>query len=1101
MPIRSSISNSPPFAEFLKDTKAQILAAQRHQNYFWGRLLENKTLNRAPLFSTVFNMDRAGNFDSFAALETEFLPLPCRNPQGTSRFDIAVNAVEIEGRLLIEFDYDSDLFDAETMNRWLGHFETLLRGIAANPLQPISILPLLTEAEQHQILIEWNDTAREYPRDSSLAALFELQAKETPDATALTFGEQILTYAELNRRANQMAHTLKNRNLAPDTPIGICVERSPEMIIGLLAILKAGGAYLPLDANYPAERLQFIINETATPLVLVTPQTQSAIPVHVLLLNLRDESQFSANESNPVSEANGESLAYILYTSGSTGQPKGVLIPQRGVVRLVKNTNYVQLTADEIIMQFAPLSFDASTFEIWGALLNGGTLALCPTANPTLSELGAFIQSAKITTLWLTAALFAQIIEAQIENLRGVRQLLAGGDVLPVSAVQRALELLPNCNLINGYGPTENTTFSCCHSLRAGFDASRPAPIGRPIANSQAYILDANFQPVPIGVPGELYLTGDGLANGYLNRPEMTAERFLNFSPFPAKRIREGGRGVRLYSTGDRARFRPDGVIEFLGRRDNQIKLRGYRIELGEIEAALRQYPAIADAALIVQDESGDKRIIAYVAPKNGHSVEPNELRDFLRKKLPEYLIPAQFVVLEFLPLNANGKIDRRALPAPSPAIPAQMERSAAPDSDVTFTAPLIELLRIWERLLGTHPVHPDDNFFDLGGNSLTALRLFAEIKKTFQKDLPLSTLLEAPTAARLAAVLQQETDSMPSRSLVPIQTKGGRPPFFCVHGGGGHVLFYYDMARRLGDDQPFYGLQAQGMDGASPRHTRLEDMAAHYIQEMKTVQPLGPYYLGGVSLGGVIAYEMAQQLRTNGETVALLAMFEGLHPDFPQTRPGIPEWARLAGNLYRTIEHHAGSVWMLERGKKWPYLREKAIKAREEIGEALVEQSKKLMGRVYAGTGKTVPPALEEAQSHCYLAWMNYKPAPYPGAITLFRAKNQPLGIVPDPTLGWKDLPAGGVEIHDVPGYHAAIVSEPRVRYLVAKLRPLLEAAQLDGKRREQGTRNREQDNAGGAEAIQNPKSKIQNRFCLAGVSRRFAGRNSGLCRIAFCR
>ena len=1047
LPIRSALSGSPTFAEFLKQTKTQILAAQRHQNYFWGRLLESDALpaktKRAPLFSTVFNMDRAGSFDSFTGLATEFLPAPCRNPQGTSRFDIAVNAVEIEGRLLIEFDYDSDLFNAETINRWLSHFETLLHGIAANPQQLITELPLLTEAEQHQILVEWNDTASDYPRDSSIASLFEAQANQTPDAIALTFGEQTLTYAELNRRANRIGHTLKNQNFAPGSPVGICVERSPEMIIGLLAILKAGCAYLPLEANYPAERLQYILEETEAPLVLVSPQTQAAIPARVPRLDLRDETQFSSDETNPVCESNGESLAYILYTSGSTGKPKGVLIPQRGVVRLVKNTNYVQLTPNETVMQFAPLSFDASTFEIWGALLNGGTLALCPVANPSLSELGAFIQSEKITTLWLTAALFAQLIEAQIENLRGVRQLLAGGDVLPVSAVKRALETLPNCELINGYGPTENTTFSCCHALRPDFNLSRPAPIGRPIANSQAYILDKNLQPVPIGVPGELYLAGDGLAQGYLNNPTITAERFLNFSPFPAKRIREGGQGVR-YATGDLARFWPDGVIEFLGRRDQQIKLRGYRIELGEIEAALHLCPAVADAALTVQGESGDRRLLAYVALKNGQTIEINELRDFLRKKLPDYMIPAQFLILDELPLNANGKIDRRALPALSTAVPVKMERSAEQNADAPLPAPLIQLLTIWERLIGAHPIHPDDNFFDLGGNSLTALRLFAEIKKNFQKDLPLSTLLEAPTAARLAAVLQQETDaSMPSRSLVPIQTKGAKPPFFCIHGGGGHVLFYYDMARRLGDDQPFYGLQAQGMDGKSPRHLCLEDMASHYIGEMKTVQPIGPYYLGGVSLGGVIAYEMAQQLQANGEKVSLLALFEGLHPDFPQTRPGVPDWARLLCNLYRTIEHHAGSVWMLERGKKWPYLREKAMKAREEIGEALVVQSKKIRGRVYAGTGKTVPPALEEVQSHSYIAWMNYKPTPYPGAITLFRATNQPLGIVPDPTLGWKDLPAGGVEIHDVPGYHAAIVSEPRVRFLVAKLRPLLEKAQ----------------------------------------------------------
>ena len=1043
LPIRSRIAADLTFADYLKQTKQQTLAATRHQHYFWGRLLENRE-SRTPLFSTVFNMDRAGNFDSFAGLETEFLPAPCRNPQGTSRFDIAVNAVEIEGRLLIEFDYDSDLFDAATIERWLGHFETLLRGIAANPQEKIAELPLLTEAEQRQILTEWNDTKTDYPRDCSLAALFEAQTAETPDAIALTFGEQTLTYAELNRRANKVANTLRNRNFAPGTPIGICIERSPEMIIGLLAILKAGGAYLPLDPNYPAERLRYVLKETETPLILVSPQTRAAIPAEIPTLDLSDDSQFiSANESNPTCAANGDSLAYILYTSGSTGQPKGVLIPQRGVVRLVKNTNYVRLSPDETLLQFAPLSFDASTFEIWGALLNGGTLALCSLANPSLSELGAFIQSAKITMLWLTAALFAQMIETQSENLRGVRQLLAGGDVLPVPAVRLMLEALPNCELINGYGPTENTTFSCCHSIRADFDPSRPVPIGRPVANSQAYILDQKLNPSPIGIPGELYLSGDGLALGYLNRPELTAEKFISAPAFllSDRHPTPDTRHPHLYRTGDLARYRPDGAIEFLGRRDHQVKIRGYRIELGEIEAVLRQHPAVADAVLCVQDETGDKRLLAYVAPKNGLTMETSELREFLRAKLPDYMIPAQFALLDALPLNENGKVDRRALPAPptNPAVRPEMQ-SHAPQ-----TALQIQLIHLWERLIGVHPIHPDDNFFDLGGNSLTALRLFAEIKKTFQKDLPMATLLQAPTIAALAAVLRQKDDSMPSRSLVAIQTKGSKPPFFCVHGGGGHVLFYYDMARRLGDDQPFYGLQAQGMDGKSPRHTRLEDMAAHYIKEMQTAQPDGPYYLGGVSLGGVIAYEMAQQLQAQGERVALLAMFEGLHPDFPQMRSGVPGWARRLFNLYRTVEHHAGSVWMLERGKKWPYLREKAIKAREETWEAVVRDSKKIMGRVYAGTGKTVPPALEEVQSHSYLAWMNYKPAPYSGPITLFRATNQPLGIVPDPTLGWKPFAAGGVEIHDVPGYHAAIVSEPRVRFLVAKLRPLLEKAQAD--------------------------------------------------------
>lgn len=583
--------------------------------------------------------------------------------------------------------------------------------------------------------------------ETSIHQLFEAQVEQTPDAVAVVFAGKQLTYRELNSRANQLAHYLQSLGVEPEVLVGICVERSLEMVIGLLGILKAGGAYVPLDPGYPKERLTFMLEDSLTPVLLTTQQLVESLPEHaarVVCLDQDWEIITQHSEENPLNRVAPDNLAYVMYTSGSTGRPKGVCVVHRGVVRLVNGTNYASFSADEVFLQLSPISFDASTFEIWGSLLNGAQLVVMPPQTPSLQELGQALQQYQVTTLWLTAGLFHLMVDERLEDLKGLRQLLAGGDVLSVPHVKRVLQELPDCQLINGYGPTENTTFSCCYSITDSDQLRDSVPIGFPISHTYCLLLDTNLDPTPIGVPGELYIGGAGLARGYLNQPELTTEKFI-LSPF------SNHLGERLYKTGDLARYLPDGRIEFLGRIDQQVKIRGFRIELGEIEAVLSQHPGVRDAVVIArEDQPSKKRLVAYVVP-NENAPSLSELRQFLKENLPDYMVPSAFVVLETLPLNPNGKVDRRALPAP--------DRSR-PELETPFVAPRTsleeELAEIWAWAMGVEQVGIYDNFFELGGDSLLAAQLIIRLQEAFEIELPARYLFESPTVAQLAQTLEK---------------------------------------------------------------------------------------------------------------------------------------------------------------------------------------------------------------------------------------------------------------------------------------------------------------------------------------------------------
>ncbi len=616
----------------------------------------------------------------------------------------------------------------------------------------------------------WNETATNYPCGKSVAELFEEVVAAYPENIAVTFSGQQLTYRELNQRANHLAHRLRRMGVGPETMVGCCFERSMELIVALVGVLKAGGAYVPFDCSYPPERLSFLLEDTRTPVMLTQKSLVStALAGRKLPCICLDEPGPAAPDTdklNPTPAGVPASLAYVMYTSGSTGVPKGVMVENRAIVRLVRNTNFCKFGASEVFLQFAPISFDASTLEVWGPLLNGGRLVVMSPGAASLEELGRVIREQGITTLWLTAGLFNLMVEQRLEDLRTVRQLLAGGEVLSPRHVRMVLDNLPDCCLINGYGPTENTTFTCCYTMRSGDHVPEPVPIGRPISNTRVYILDEHMRPVMPREAGELYAAGDGVARGYLNNPLATTERFLP-DPFAT------AGSARMYRTGDMARWRDDGVVEFLGRADDQVKILGHRIEPGEVEAVLGTHPGVKQVCVVTRsDESGGKRLIAYFVPADNSGVQPCVLREFLLAKLPPYMIPASIVRVDSMPLSPNGKVDRAAMPIP--VFTTQSEPSAGPPpTEIERT-----IADLWKQVLQIDRVGVDDNFFDAGGDSLLLVAVHSKLQKVLQTEIPVTDLFEFATIRTLARHLSEKRPAPAPFTDVERQARKQREAF-----------------------------------------------------------------------------------------------------------------------------------------------------------------------------------------------------------------------------------------------------------------------------------------------------------------------------------
>jgi amino acid adenylation domain-containing protein len=744
--LRLDLSGDPSFRTGLERARQTTLAALDHDELPFEELVKalqpERTLGRNPLFQTMLTIEQAAP------------PLPAGwaldepiAPADGAAVDVRLALQDRGDKLGGYIEYDPGLWEAPTIERMARTFQTLLEGITADPDRPLSAVPLLDEAERRQILVEWNATERVYPNDRCVHQLFEDQVDRRPDAIALIAEAGTLTYRELNQRANQLGSFLRKLGVGPDVLVGLCIERSIEMVVGVLGILKAGGAYVPLDPTYPQERLAFMLEDSQVSLVLTSQSCLAALPSpqqRTAFCLDRDWSQLLLEPGeNLAGGAAARNLAYVMYTSGSTGQPKGVEIQHFNIVRLVCGVEYADLDAPTTL-HVSPISFDAATFEIWGALLNGGRCVLYPERIPTPQGIGEAIERHHVSTVFLTTALFNAVIDEAPEALKGARQVMTGGEALSVAHIHRALQQLPTTQLINAYGPTESTTYTTCYVIPRSFDVTRRSvPIGRPIANTQVYVLDAQLQPVPIGVPGELYIGGDGLARGYLRRPDLTAERFIRhpFSRDP---------DARLYKTGDLVRWLESGNLEYLGRLDDQVKIRGFRIEPGEIETVLSQHPAVREAVVLaVPFFTNEKRLVAYLTPKQeGEWLASDELRGFLRERLPEYMVPSALVWLACLPKTPIGKIDRRNLPPPVWDEPAS-QPSIAPRTPTEQW-----LASIWSAVLGREQLSIFDNFFELGGSSLLATRLIARLSHTLNSTLKVSWIFRYPTIASLAVAL-----------------------------------------------------------------------------------------------------------------------------------------------------------------------------------------------------------------------------------------------------------------------------------------------------------------------------------------------------------
>ena len=927
---------------------------------------------------------------------------------------------KIEGAI----EYSTDLYDAETVRRMVEHYRSLLDTMVKDPDQLVSTAPMLTEAERRRILVEWNDTRREYPQ-ACVHQLFEEQAALRPDAVAVIYQDQQLTYGELNRQANRLAHRLRDLGVRPEVLVGLCMERSLEMIVGLLGILKAGGAYVPLDPGYPRERLAFMAQDTGIRVVLSESRLAGFVPSEreeVVCLDTWKDTDRDEHEENLVCDSTSDNLAYVIYTSGSTGEPKGVEITHRGIVRLLFGVDYASFDAEQVWLHLAPISFDASTLEIWGALLHGARCVLFPERIPNAPQLREVIRKQCVNAMWLTASLFNAILDEAPDVLLPIDQLLVGGEALSIAHVRRARKVLPATRLINGYGPTEGTTFTCCYSIPKEIGESISSiPIGRPIGNTRVYILDHRLEPVPVGVAGELYIGGDGLARGYLNRPELTAEKFIAH-PFSSEP------GARIYRTGDLARYRPDGNIEFLGRMDHQVKIRGFRIELEEIEIALQQHADVSQCvAAAPEDAAGEKRLVAYVVPANPDRAPAiSGLRDFLKQKLPDYMVPAAFVMLPNLPLTPNGKIDRKALPEPGRSQDGLERQLVEPRTPMEM-----QLAQIWKRILNVTGVSVHDNFFELGGHSLLAVRLISEIHNSLHRSLPLLVFFKNPTFEAMAKVLHASDYARAEPQLITLQPSGSPGTLFFLDAGIGLC----QLAELLNDGPASFGtiipLTPAALRPASHRKASelpsLEELAAAHVALIRTHLPLGPCVLAGHSLGGLIAFEVAHQLQREGRQVELILLLDS--------------WAK-APQWWKKLK-------LLTPSGAWNSLNFRTRHLAERSRARLKYEAARLTSTF--NLHKSPNPEVENFdQLSCDVrwkrgnwqkvyrhVWRNYRPCQLDCRAVLFRSQRGGLTRLHaiDDKLGWGGLFARGLEIVDSPGDHMSLLAAPHLHTLAQQI------------------------------------------------------------------
>ena len=1039
LPIRTQLQKEASFQENLASVKKNVLDAFDHHQCTTGTILQHiavpRSAGRPPLVEVIFNVDRDPGEAEFHG--TEFA---ChRNPKRALHYDLFFNIVEGSAGLYMECDYNTDLFDAATIERWLKHYQTLLESIVSSTADPIGKMPILTETERAELTLGWNKTGVEYSKGRTLQEWFECQVEKTPNATALTFEGKHLSYGELNCRSNQLAHYLKGLGIGPDVLVGLYIDRSPEMITGIIAVMKAGGAYLPIDPAYPTDRVSFMLQDANSPVLLTQAKFMPKLPEHkakVVCLDT-DIALFDREpHSNPPCNSTPDDLAYVIYTSGSTGKPKGVLVTQYNVVRLMQATeHWFHFNARDVWTFFHSHAFDFSVWELWGGLLYGGRVVVVPyMTSRSPEDFYDLLVNEQVTVLNQTPSAFKQLIqtEAMLDSSKhlALRYVIFGGEALEMQSLKPWFDRHGDQRpfLVNMYGITETTVHVTYRSLTSA-DMKSGSVIGVPIPDLQVYLLDSYQQPVPIGAIGEIYVGGAGVARGYLNRDELTRNRFLpdTFRNRP---------GALLYRSGDLARYKANRDIEYLGRIDDQVKIRGFRIELGEIESVLGRHAAVRLCVVIAREDiPGDKILVAYFEQKSGTVLDISDLRAHMKKALPDYMIPSAFVRMEKMPLTPNGKIDRKALPSADDRHILSKGEYVAPRDPFEQA-----LAQLWSKILKVRRVGLHDNFFELGGHSILAVRIIVEIEKLYKKRLPLAILLQAPTINELAEVLRKDHSQPSWSSLVPIRPGGSKPPLFLMHSHGGNVLEYFPLANHLDADQPIYALQARGLDGLILKGQSLEEMADIYLKELRSFQPEGPYYLGGFCFGGLLAFEAAQQLKAAGEHVALVVMIQTIHPasaDFSPDATLIHRWwyrATKRVDLERENLSYRGTDYIFERGRRlWDIARARtAISIGRSMGNSHIQGKPKSMAYILESLG------IEHDK-----AYGKYCPRPYSGDVLIFRACKQLRGLKADWHMGWKEIVHGNLNVFEVPGHQQNLMIEPNVLLLAKELTTCLEAAQ----------------------------------------------------------
>ena len=1024
--LRADLREGPSFAGLLGRVRSAALDAFAHQDVPFERLVEElvpeRDPARPPLFQVLFALQNVPVGElAVPGLSLAQLPLA----GGAAKLDLTLTLGEDSGGFSGTLEHNTDLFDGTTVQRLAARFVTLLEGAVAAPGEPVPDLPLLLPGELDQVLRRHNATATEFPREVSLAELFAGVARELPEAPAIVSGDEIWTYRRLDEASDRLARHLRSLGVGIEKRVGIALESSPELILGTLAIVKAGGVYVPLDAAYPDERLAFMLEDTGAEVVLVHAPTQDRLArLARCLVSLDSLDGTTGWQAGDAEDADArvppECLAYVIYTSGSTGRPKGVAISHRAIVRLVRETNYVRLGPGDRTGQVSNSSFDVATYEIWGALLNGAAVVIIP-REVVLSppDLAAALRRHRVTSTFLTAALFTKMSREEPEAFAAMNELLVGGEAVDPVAARTVLAGRPPRRLLNGYGPTESTTFAAWHHIREVPAGATMVPIGLPLANTTLYVLDRRLSPLPPGAVGELCIGGEGLARGYINRPELTAEKLV---PHP------WGAGERLYRTGDLARQTQEGPIEYLGRIDNQVKIRGFRIEPGEIEAVLAGHPAMREVAVLARRENGETRLVAYVSGRGALRAE--DLREWLRQRLPDYMVPAAFVVLDALPLTPNGKVDRKALPAPERGRGGAESGGPGPRDALE-----LELALLWEELLGVGPIGVRDDFFALGGHSLLAVQLAARLRSRLGRTVPTAVLLRHATVERLAAVLRQdEGPPLPRSPLVelsPASGQAGGPPLFLVHPIGGEILSYVHLARRLGG-RSVWGVQAPELEDLAPE--TIEERAAVYLRAVREVQPAGPYLLGGWSLGGVLAFEMARQLTGGGEAVEAVLLIDSPAPGAGGPARPLTD-AELADAFVLDL---AGVLGIDEPGGL-------------DLGSGLASDLGRLAEQ--AGRAGLLPPGFDAAElerrfrryAALRRALERYAGGPCASRLVLLKAATRPAGMVLPEDLGWGRLAmttataSAPVEVHELDGDHYTLLREPGVERLAALVRERL--------------------------------------------------------------